>query len=196
MSRGGYLRSLRYNLLKKDYNTMPICKGKSMYAYITNTDTGPEGTWDAAWKITVFFDSAMAKVIKDSGIPVVRTDEMINEDEAAMGQYKAAFTRKEMKTGKGAGKKNTQPFALNADGTPLEEILGNGSDVEVEYNVYNWTYNGRKGASGDFQGVTVTNLVEFVPKDNEDEEDASGSVNEPVVKEEKSSAPVKEVDEF
>ena len=46
--------------------------------------------------------------------------------------------------------------------------VGNGSEVRVQYNEYNWEYAGKSGVSLDFQGMQVLELVEMKSSDGDE----------------------------
>ena len=53
------------------------------------------------------------------------------------------------------------PKLFDADKKPLDELIGNGSKVKIQFNRYDWEYAGKTGKSLDFQAMQVLELVEY-----------------------------------
>ena len=53
------------------------------------------------------------------------------------------------------------PKLFDADKKPLDELIGNGSKVKIQFNPYDWEYAGKTGKSLDFQAMQVLELVEY-----------------------------------
>jgi len=53
------------------------------------------------------------------------------------------------------------PKLFDADKKPLDELIGNGSKVKIQFNPYDWEYAGKTGRSLDFQAMQVLELVEY-----------------------------------
>ena len=53
------------------------------------------------------------------------------------------------------------PKLYDADKKPLDELIGNGSKVKIQFNPYDWEYAGKTGKSLDFQAMQVLELVEY-----------------------------------
>lgn len=156
-------------------------KGKCKWAYIKNLDT----KYAPTWKITVFCQLPEAKKLRALGLKVTKVDEDMNPELAELGPYSVKITRLETKRGKAAGQKNLPPIVIDADNEPFEEILGDGSDVVVTFNTYNWNNNFGSGVGTDLEKVKVVNLIPYSPKEetitvedeNESKEDNSGGNN-------------------
>ena len=53
------------------------------------------------------------------------------------------------------------PKLFDVDKKPLDELIGNGSKVKVQFSSYDWEYKGTVGKSLDFQAMQVLDLVEY-----------------------------------
>jgi hypothetical protein len=53
------------------------------------------------------------------------------------------------------------PKLFDKDKQPLDELVGNGSKVRVQFNPYDWEYAGKQGRSLDFQAMQVIDLIPF-----------------------------------
>tara|TARA_R100001082_G_scaffold14160_1_gene7266 strand:+ start:1046 stop:1483 length:438 start_codon:yes stop_codon:yes gene_type:complete len=53
------------------------------------------------------------------------------------------------------------PKLFDKDKKPLDELVGNGSKVRVQFNPYDWEYAGKSGRSLDFQAMQVLDLITF-----------------------------------
>jgi|TARA_R100000008_G_scaffold30615_1_gene17036 hypothetical protein len=53
------------------------------------------------------------------------------------------------------------PKLFDKDKKPLDELVGNGSKVRVQFNPFDWEYAGKSGRSLDFQAMQVLELVTF-----------------------------------
>jgi hypothetical protein len=58
------------------------------------------------------------------------------------------------------GDQKESPTVVDGHLKPLDpNLVGNGSIVNVQYNIYDWEFKGRKGKSADLSGIQVINLV-------------------------------------
>lgn len=90
-------------------------------------------------------------------------------DAEALATFQALGTKAKLKDGKLKLRRYERHPVLGELGpvvvTGVEEgtAIGNGSDVSVEADVYDYTYNGRPGKGLRWVSVTVDNLVEYKP---------------------------------
>lgn len=120
------------------------------------------------WSMRLYFDAPSLdkfKSLQDIGILT-----RLHKDEE--NQYYADFKRlpsKEYKDKFGASKKInfTPPIVLQRDGTSLhKDEIGNGSDVTLELEIYQYTIpttGGKKGKALRIHSVRVDNLIPFIP---------------------------------
>jgi len=59
------------------------------------------------------------------------------------------------------GTLNRKPNVVDSAKQPFEDLIGNGSLVNVQYNAYDWAFGGKKGRSADLVGVQVLEHVPF-----------------------------------
>jgi len=131
-------------------------KGKAMWSRLIKPDT----KWEPQWSITLELDKEEAAKLKKVGLKVV---EKVQDDESIIRSYK--FSRRVKRRGKGTGV-NRRPIVVDPALNPFPRIVGNGSDVFVIHEPYDWNWGGKKGTSTDLQGVQVIN---FIPYENETE---------------------------
>lgn len=159
---------------------MPKVKGKSMWAFLTTADT----KYDPCWRIAVIISADEARKLHELGIRYSRTDEIKNPEEAAMGPYKVTLRRYCEKRGKAKGQPNDPPILVDVDEAPFTQILGNGSEVIVEFDTYSWSYTDKKtkqqnsGTSADLKKVKVVELVEYVPKETTEDSNESSTTED------------------
>ncbi len=108
--------------------------------------------------------------------PVYVTDLIVNEETADMlrkdgvkikdvdGKFTVKAKRKQFRKD---GTLNTKPNCVDKDKKPFEDLVGNGSLVNLQVNVFDWEFAGNRGRSLDFVGLQVLEHVAFVG--NEDE---------------------------
>jgi len=53
------------------------------------------------------------------------------------------------------------PRLFDKDKQEISTAVGNGSQVRVQFNEYDWEYAGKQGKGIDLQAVQVLNLVEY-----------------------------------
>jgi len=77
------------------------------------------------------------------------------------------------------GTLNTKPNCVDAQKRPFEALIGNGSLVNLQVNVFDWEFAGKTGKSLDFVGIQVLDLVEFSGTSDEFEaSDVAPDVND------------------
>ena len=54
------------------------------------------------------------------------------------------------------------PLVKDSSNNPWDnQLIGNGSDVNVKFSTYDWTYAGKAGVGADLMAVQVVNLVSY-----------------------------------
>ena len=71
------------------------------------------------------------------------------------GLFYVSFNRKES---------DGKPDVVDADGNPVTDLIGNGSEVTVKADVYTWTRDGATQAGIKLVAVRVDKLVKYEPK--------------------------------
>lgn len=68
-------------------------------------------------------------------------------------------------------KSNSPMKAYDTDNDQITEMIGNGSKAKAIVKPYDWTYKNKKGKSPSLVKLVITDLVEYVPADNDIEDD-------------------------
>jgi len=122
-----------------------VIQGKAMWASVqAPNDKFPP----PVYCIDLVVDEATAATLKSDGITVKDTD----------GELTVKAKRKQFRKD---GTLNTKPNCVDAHKRPFENLIGNGSLVNLQVNAFDWEFAGKKGRSLDFVGVQVLDLVEF-----------------------------------
>lgn len=153
----------RYN--KKRKKSMKV-RGIAYWASIQSPNT----TFEPVYTIDLAVDEAAADALKAHGLKAKSTEDGLI----------VKFKRKQFKAD---GSENKRPVIRDAANQPFDELIGNGSEVIVQFNTYEWKNKFGSGIAADLQGVQVVELVpyrqgdgdEFAPI-GEEEEEVIGSV--------------------
>lgn len=105
------------------------------------------------WQINVYLDDASKKTFTESGMSM----QPKRDDD---GEF-ITFRRPEAKLIKNDLIKFDPPTVLDADGKPLDKLVGNGSEVTIKVVVYDTI----KGKGHRLEAVKVNKLVEYVKQD-------------------------------
>ena len=130
-------------------------EGKAMWANVTTPNTR---FGDPKYQITVLTDKETAERLESVGLSQVK-------DRAGNFKYEEpafSFSRKV----EVAGRTNQAPKLVDVDGNPMDVSVGNGSDVKVKIK----PYTGKYGTFAELIAVKVSNLVEYVEADTDNEE--------------------------
>ena len=93
-------------------------------------------------------DESNAATLRAVGITVKEKDGLL-------------FVKAKRKQFRKDGTLNTKPNCVDAQKRPFESLIGNGSLVNLQVNVFDWEFADKKGKSLDFVGIQVLDLVEF-----------------------------------
>tara|TARA_R110000751_G_scaffold46569_1_gene104666 strand:- start:1938 stop:2396 length:459 start_codon:yes stop_codon:yes gene_type:complete len=127
---------------------MPVLNGKAYWASIANPNT----TFEPVWSIDLAIDSDNRKKAIDSGLAVKNKD----DERGDFITFKRKVTSK-------SGNTNNPPSLKDSQKRDIKgTLVGNGSDVNVLYKTYEWSYAGKSGIGADLQAVQVINLVEYL----------------------------------
>lgn len=135
-----------------------IVKGKAEFASLHQPNT----KFSPVYCIDVIVDDDAATTLEGQGLTVKRdaTDKNGNPRGHVFKVKRNAY-RKD-------GTMNRKPNVVGPDGkTPFDELVGNGSIVNVQYNPYEWEFAGKKGTSADLVGVQVVEHVPYKGNDSE-----------------------------
>ena len=115
---------------------------------------------DGIYSIDVAIDSKTKKTLNSLGLaPRVKNDE---DDRGDYIKIKRNHKKKD-------GPTNTSVRVVDSTKNPIPDtvLIGNGSKVNVLFDVYDWTYGGKKGVGASLKAVQVIDLVEY-KKDTDD----------------------------
>ena len=148
-----------------DFEDLPPClrkrKSKTMKVRgIANWASvqAPNTTFEPVYQVDLTVSEESAAGLKNEGLNVKK----VGED------FVYKFKRKQFKAD---GTENKKPVVVLADKTPFDGLIGNGSEVIVQFSTYEWKNKFGSGISADLQGVQVLNLVEYRAGDGEEFED-------------------------
>jgi len=132
---------------------MAIIEGTAYWASLTR----PNSKFEPMWRVDLSVSDEVAEDFRSKGISVGQTvvdEQTINN-----------IVRFKRKVSKANGDKNQPPTLVDASKQPLDKIVGNGSKVKVMYRSYDWNFKGKKGVGLDLQAVQVSDLIEYLPRD-------------------------------
>jgi len=135
-----------------------IVKGTAEFASVHQPNT----RYTPVYCIDLIVDDETATRLEKEGLPVKRNVvDKKGRNRGNVFKVKRNAYRKD-------GTMNTKPNIVGPDGkTPFEELIGNGSKVNVQYNPFDWEFAGKKGRSADLVGVQVVNHVAYTGNENE-----------------------------
>ncbi len=123
---------------------MAVVQGKAYWASVTTPNT----KFEPVYSVNLLVDEDVAKQFSLKGYPI----KQMQEGPALV--IKRKVTTKD-------GKKNKTPKLIDANSQPMDVLVGNGSDVKVQYREWETTnhYGTFKGL--DFQAMQVLKLVPY-----------------------------------
>lgn len=123
---------------------MAVVEGKAYWASVTTPNT----KFEPVYSVNLVLDEDVAKQFSSKGYTV----KQMQEGPAIV--LKRKVTNKK-------GQKNPLPKLLDVNQQPIDILVGNGSDVKVQYREWEATnsYGTFKGL--DFQAMQVLNLVPY-----------------------------------
>lgn len=125
-----------------------VIEGKAMWASVL----APNTTFEPMYQIDLVIEDDQVKEAEKQGLKVKKTDD---------GNV-VRFRRKQFRKD---GQENRPPVVVDARKQPVTELIGNGSYVKVQFNVYEWSNKFGSGTGADLQGVQVIDLVPFTGQD-------------------------------
>lgn len=139
-------------------------KGKVAWARVQ------EGNFDdyrgeKSWKISLYPDKEMAQKIKESGTQCrMKFDE--GDKSGIEGKFYQFKRKLEIDFNKGKGPEKLEPVKLTLRGEPYDGAIGNGSECEIEVELYDTK---RFGKGTRLISVDILDLIEYI-KDEDDTE--------------------------
>ena len=135
---------------------MAVVSGKAYWASITSPNT----TFEPVYTVDLVVDDKIADDFQARGFKV----EELTVNEEVVGR---AITIKRKVNG-AEGRTRPAPKLFDKDKVPMDEVVGNGSDVKVQYAEWETTnkYGDFKGL--DLQAVQVIDLVQYRSGDGDE----------------------------
>lgn len=124
-------------------------KGIAYWASIQS----PNMRFTPQYQIDLAISDKSAETLKDLGAKIKDKD---------YGKV-VAFKRKVTKKDETPAEK---PYLIDKDGNPLNSLIGNGSEVIVEFGRYEWSNTFGSGIGFDLRGVQVLELVPYNEEDD------------------------------
>jgi len=134
----------------KDKSTMLLASvtGTCKWASIIKPNT----KFEPQWCIDVVVDETKAAKMEKAGLKIKK-----DTDGDLILKVKRAVTKRN-------GEAAKPPTVVDADGMQVEELVGNGSTVTVDFGMFEWEGFGTKGMSTYLNKVTVLNLIPYTSK--------------------------------
>jgi len=123
---------------------MAILEGTAYWASITTPNT----TYEPVYTVNLVVDNETANDFASRGHTVKQMDE-----------GPALIIKRKVNGPKGMVR--PAPRLFDKDKQEISTAVGNGSQVRVQFNEYDWEYAGKQGKGLDLQAVQVLNLVEY-----------------------------------
>ena len=123
----------------------------------------PNTKFEPTWEIEAELNDQQAAMFADAGV-------RLKEDD---GIKLLRFKRKVSGTKKGGGVYNNEPPRIvDAGKQPFSKLIGNGSLVNIQYDLREWAMMGNTGVKADLKAVQVLELVEYSGGNSDEFEDA------------------------
>lgn len=146
---------------KERRKTIMKVKGIAMWCSVQSPNT----TFDPVYQTDLIVSEEAANALKNLGLKVTKTDD----------GWVHKFKRNQFRPD---GSENNKPVVRDANNEPFGGLIGNGSEVIVQFSTYEWSNKFGSGMSSDLQGVQVINLVSYRAADGEEFEPVDGEVEE------------------
>ena len=112
----------------------------------------PNTKFEPTWEIEAELNDQQAAMFADAGV-------RLKEDD---GIKLLRFKRKVEGNKKGGGTyRNEPPKVVDASKQEFDKLIGNGSLVNIAYDLRSWEMMGNKGVKADLKAVQVLELVEY-----------------------------------
>jgi hypothetical protein len=137
---------------------MAVIQGKAYWASVTTPNT----TYEPVYTVDLVVDEAVANDFESRGFRVKNLS--IKDESGSETPVGRAITIKRKVNGPNGMVRNA-PKLFDANKNPMDEIVGNGSTVKVQYN--EWETDNKYGSFKglDFQAMQVIDLVPLKSQD-------------------------------
>ena len=137
---------------------MALVEGKAYWASVTTPNT----TFEPVYSVDLVVDEETASEFQSSGHRV--KDLTVKDSSGNPVPVGKAITIKRKVNGPN-GMIRKAPKLYNANKELIDDIIGNGSTVRVQYNEYDWNWQGKTGKGLDFKAMQVLDLVQVTSAD-------------------------------
>ena len=142
---------------------MAVLKGKGYWAKLDRAVNSFDPS-KPRWSIDISLDKETKAQIEELGIPVKNK----GKDHTPSGDF-VTFQKDQFLSN---GQELPKPRLMDAKKNDISgTLLGNGSMVKVSFYPKEWKYANRQGVRGVLKDVQLLELIEYVPKDEFEEED-------------------------
>ena len=121
----------------------------------------PNDTFEPVWQVDLAVNAETAKALKAAGLNPRGNQAKCFEGIGEEPNGRTIFKIKRKVNNPKTNKPNKPPVCLGPDGKPFDDLIGNGSKVAVQINIYEWKNSFGAGVGGDFAAIRVLDLVEF-----------------------------------
>jgi hypothetical protein len=137
---------------------MALVEGKAYWASVTTPNT----TFDPIYSVDLVVDEATASDFEAKGHRV--KDLTVKDPSGVPVAVGKAITIKRKVNGPN-GMVRKAPKLYNINKEIIDDMVGNGSTVRVQYKEYPWTWQGKAGKGLDFKAMQVLELVQVAEAD-------------------------------
>jgi len=131
-----------------------MINGKAFWASLQTPNT----TFDPCWQIDIALDKANKKIVEAAGLTIKNK-----------GDDRGDFVSVKRKVARKDGKENQAPVVIDDKLRPFNDLIGNGSVVNVKINTFDWDFKGKTGVGADLVKVQVVEHVSYAgATDDED----------------------------
>ena len=120
-----------------------MINGKAFWASLQTPNT----TFDPCWQIDIALDKANKKIVEAAGLTIKNK-----------GDDRGDFVSVKRKVARKDGKENQAPVVIDDKLRPFNDLIGNGSVVNVKISTFDWDFKGKTGVGAatddeDFQVI-------------------------------------------
>jgi hypothetical protein len=137
---------------------MALIEGKAYWASVTTPNT----TFEPIYSVDLVVDDELASKFEAEGHRV--KDLSVKDPSGMPVSVGRAITIKRKVNGPN-GMIRRAPKLYNSNKEIIDDMIGNGSTVKVQYNEYDWTWQGKAGKGLDFKAMQVLDLVQVSSAD-------------------------------
>lgn len=132
-----------------------IVRGTAFYASVHKVNA-----YSGKYSIELAVDDATRDNLVKKGLKPARrqTGDLVKQEGMPEGTTIFKFSRKPMKT---ADVANPAPAVVDSDNKQSRVLIGNGSEVQIEVDLKDYDFKGKKGTSNDLVGIQILNLVPY-----------------------------------